>query len=342
MKKLLLAAGAFVAAVLLGSTASATTCPSTPYTLTNGTTADATQVMANFNSLLSCSNNSLLPIASPTFTGTMSGPNLSLSGTLGVSGAASLSGGVSIGTQALVSIGTAASGGAYLIMRPTDLGSGKPELYFQKDSSTGVLWHLQSYDNASIGTATLELDLAALTVPGGSLTAQGLISTAGLNVTAGGVQVPNATILSAYLATVNSGSGACGSSTVSCVVTTNPQGQVTTQSTATIQPDVCSVSATSGYCRNPQGVVHQWYHYDSGSSSGWNGSATSVTFPYTPAHGCYAYQVSADNQGTTGSPIYGLNVVSAPGPASVTVEAFGYHSGGSNSIEGFYASADCY
>jgi hypothetical protein len=32
------------------------TCPSLPYNLTNGTTADATQVMANFNSLLNCLN----------------------------------------------------------------------------------------------------------------------------------------------------------------------------------------------------------------------------------------------------------------------------------------------
>ncbi len=36
--------------------AQAQTCPSNPYALTNGTTADASQVMANFNNLLSCLN----------------------------------------------------------------------------------------------------------------------------------------------------------------------------------------------------------------------------------------------------------------------------------------------
>lgn len=38
------------------NSALASNCPSYPYTLTNGTTADANQVMANFNSILNCSN----------------------------------------------------------------------------------------------------------------------------------------------------------------------------------------------------------------------------------------------------------------------------------------------
>lgn len=49
-----------VAAVLLFPlSALAANCPSFTYTLTNGTTADANQVMANFNTLLTCANNSL-------------------------------------------------------------------------------------------------------------------------------------------------------------------------------------------------------------------------------------------------------------------------------------------
>lgn len=32
------------------------TCPSLPYTLSNGTTADASQVMSNFNTVLNCAN----------------------------------------------------------------------------------------------------------------------------------------------------------------------------------------------------------------------------------------------------------------------------------------------
>jgi hypothetical protein len=41
--------------VLFGSSAFAS-CPSLPYTLSNGTTADASQVMANFNSVQNCAN----------------------------------------------------------------------------------------------------------------------------------------------------------------------------------------------------------------------------------------------------------------------------------------------
>ena len=37
----------------------AATCASYPYTLTNGQTADATQVMANFNAVLGCVNSSV-------------------------------------------------------------------------------------------------------------------------------------------------------------------------------------------------------------------------------------------------------------------------------------------
>lgn len=42
---------------LLAGTASAQTCNNYPYTLANGTTADANQVMANFNYVLNCANN---------------------------------------------------------------------------------------------------------------------------------------------------------------------------------------------------------------------------------------------------------------------------------------------
>jgi len=53
----------------LASPAVAATCPAHPFTLTNGATADATQVMADFNNLLTCANTSLAPLASPSLTG---------------------------------------------------------------------------------------------------------------------------------------------------------------------------------------------------------------------------------------------------------------------------------
>lgn len=56
MRRLVLAA--LLALAPIGS-AYATNCSSNPFTLTNGQTADATQVMANFNNLLNCGNNNL-------------------------------------------------------------------------------------------------------------------------------------------------------------------------------------------------------------------------------------------------------------------------------------------
>lgn len=67
MLRHLIAAGCLL--VGFSSVASAATCPANPYTLTNGATADATQVMSNFNNLLTCANGSLAPLASPSFTG---------------------------------------------------------------------------------------------------------------------------------------------------------------------------------------------------------------------------------------------------------------------------------
>ncbi len=52
--------GALTLLLALGSSAIAQAC-SIPNTLTNGTNADATQVMANFNALVSCVNNSPAP-----------------------------------------------------------------------------------------------------------------------------------------------------------------------------------------------------------------------------------------------------------------------------------------
>lgn len=49
--------------------------PSFPYTLTNGTEADANQVMANLNTIQSSVNTYAAPSASPTFSGTMTMPD---------------------------------------------------------------------------------------------------------------------------------------------------------------------------------------------------------------------------------------------------------------------------
>jgi hypothetical protein len=44
-------------------------CEAPPKSLNNGTTADASDVMANFNSLVACVNNKALPVSGPSVTG---------------------------------------------------------------------------------------------------------------------------------------------------------------------------------------------------------------------------------------------------------------------------------
>lgn len=61
-------AGGLAVLVLLTGSAQAATCPPYTYNLTNGTTADANQVMGDFNSILNCAN-TMAPLASPIFTG---------------------------------------------------------------------------------------------------------------------------------------------------------------------------------------------------------------------------------------------------------------------------------
>lgn len=58
MKKSVLLVAAFLA--LGAAPAMAANCTPYTYTLTNGTTADGSQVMSNFNTILACGNNQLL------------------------------------------------------------------------------------------------------------------------------------------------------------------------------------------------------------------------------------------------------------------------------------------
>lgn len=61
----------FALLLLSAGSAQAANCSPYIYNLTNGTTADANQVMGNFNNVLSCANTSLAPIANPSFTGSL-------------------------------------------------------------------------------------------------------------------------------------------------------------------------------------------------------------------------------------------------------------------------------
>ena len=67
-----LSLAAFALSLAASATVNAQTCPNSPNNLTNGTSADANQVMANFNSIITCANTKLAPLASPSLTGTLS------------------------------------------------------------------------------------------------------------------------------------------------------------------------------------------------------------------------------------------------------------------------------
>src|SRR5262245_28523481 len=89
------------AVVLLNPAARATTCSPYPYpNLSNGTPADATQVKANFDSIMTCANSSLAPLASPSFTGNI-GINVSALTNAGITigGTGSPSGGGAAGIE---------------------------------------------------------------------------------------------------------------------------------------------------------------------------------------------------------------------------------------------------
>lgn len=268
MKKLI-AGLAAAAAMLFGPAALASTCSTLPYTFSNGSVADATQVMANFNSLLNCLNLNVAPLASPTFTGTVTIPTASItgnatvtgsanvSGTLGVSGAATFSSTTSFSGAQLLSTSAAAAGGDYIIMRPTDFGAGKPEIYFHKDSANTYLWDLNSFDGVSGATAQLNINLGGVVLSGSFQANSGLAVNGGFTLASGAFSVPAGSVVNADLDTVNSGPGACGSATAVCVITTNAQGRVTGQSATTIRPDTCATNSNGSYCINAEGYMHQ-------------------------------------------------------------------------------------
>jgi hypothetical protein len=70
----------------LGSAAEAQNCPPYSNQLANGTTADANQVMGNFNTILNCVNNNLAPLSNPHFTGNVGIGTTAPGGSLSVAG----------------------------------------------------------------------------------------------------------------------------------------------------------------------------------------------------------------------------------------------------------------
>lgn len=77
--------------LVLASPAYASNCSGNPYTLTNGTTADANQVMSNFNNLLTCANSNLAHNGANSDITSLSGLSTPLSVAQGGTGAATAS-----------------------------------------------------------------------------------------------------------------------------------------------------------------------------------------------------------------------------------------------------------
>ena len=101
MRKLFALAILTLAVMALPSYAS--NCSSNPYTLTNGATADANQVMSNFNNLLNCANSNLAHNGANSDITSLSGVTTPLSVGQGGTSAATASG-------ARTALGAAASG----------------------------------------------------------------------------------------------------------------------------------------------------------------------------------------------------------------------------------------
>jgi hypothetical protein len=72
--------------ILTSANAAAASCPAYTYVLSNGTTADATQVMQNFTTIRDCADNALAPLAGPSFTGSVGIGTVTPAETLDVNG----------------------------------------------------------------------------------------------------------------------------------------------------------------------------------------------------------------------------------------------------------------
>ena len=160
---------------LAPSAAFAVTCPSFSYTLTNGQTADANQVMANFNTLLTCSNMLLAPITSPTFTGTVTLPDGSSWSGAGLVLAAPITSPIFSGTIT----GTYTIGGSVTIDTPSILSPTFTGTTAEPDGSSWSLSGLlnatilsPTIDNATLANATIETPtISSPSIAGGILAA---------------------------------------------------------------------------------------------------------------------------------------------------------------------------
>lgn len=170
MKKLLLA----LAMMLFATPALAVNCAAYPYTLTNGTTADANQVMGDFNSILSCANASLAHNAANSDITSLSGLTTALTVAQGGTGAATAA-------AARTSLGLGAAATQTYVE-----GTWTPALALGTPGTSAFTYTTQIGTYTRVGnlvTVQFRIDVSIFTVGTGSgnLTITGLPVTAAAN-----------------------------------------------------------------------------------------------------------------------------------------------------------------
>jgi hypothetical protein len=255
LKSLLLAL-ALIAAPLAVRAAN---CPGYSFILTNGQTADANQVMGNFNTIMNCANNVLAPISALTNLAPINAP--AFTGGISVSGATALqgttiSGALSVTTETAgqVSINNGALGASLNL-----IGNAATNRQIIYQSGGGVRWVIVA-DSAteSGGNAGTNLDI--------------------LRYTDGGVSIDSPLNITRSTGQVSMGDGAAiGANNV--VVTPAPGDNSThIASTAFVANLVPSQTGNAGKALVTDGTSTSW---SSGSVTAWanvscNGSGCTV------------------------------------------------------------------
>ncbi len=166
MKNLIVALLALVGTLFVTS-AHAANCSSYPYTLTNGQTADATQVMANFNSILACGNSNLAHNGANSDITSLSGLITPLSVAQGGTGVTSLTGAIPNSYLADMVTGTLKGNNSGSTGVPLDLTSAQVETMVQPylpfefytfvGGLTGNAWNLAAYQPSTALVLTTAL-----------------------------------------------------------------------------------------------------------------------------------------------------------------------------------------
>jgi len=146
---------------IAASAAEAQTCGVLPYTLANGTTADADQVNGNFTTLLNCANGSLAPLNAPIFTGAVTVGTGGSSSSFTVVGAGGAFTAIPGGTISLKSFNATST--PFVV----NLAAGAPVIADFQDNGSSVL-AVTNGGRVGVGTTAPSLNLYVNGTAGGT------------------------------------------------------------------------------------------------------------------------------------------------------------------------------